>query len=185
VAFWRRADKPAEDAQSCGTWRSNSRSGDQEGAVLRVATVRGVSRAITVTKNIFFGATYVFNVHLWDTSVSPVPFTLIGQFNLKSVFWPGGKPVPFPWRMCAQVFANTVSFVAWPANQPQPGWGDTTHGGSVTLPSGWDYAGATGWYVGHLQAADAVSFAGLGVGGPTLAGVVAAVPAMAGVHQAP
>jgi len=40
-----------------------------------------------VTKNIYFAANWIFNVHVWDTSAPPVG-TQIGQFDLSSVFNP-------------------------------------------------------------------------------------------------
>jgi len=50
----------------------------------------------------------------------------------------------------------------------------------VTLPSGWNYPGAAGWYVGHLGAGDEATFDGLRAGpvpGPT--------PAPAAAPRAP
>ena len=70
---------PASDEASCATWSSQTPAqvtgvGVQQGLVLRAATADGVTRAITVTKNIWGGAFDVLNVHLWNTSLAdPVP----------------------------------------------------------------------------------------------------------------
>jgi hypothetical protein len=184
VIFWQRATDPAADGQTCGTWRSESSDHDQQGAALRVATTAGVTRAITVTKNIF-GPNYVFNVHVWDSRARPYPFTQIASFDLRSTFAPHGVLIPLPWSLCAQAFGDTVSFIAWPASEPKPAWGDPHHGGSVTLPQGWDYAGATGWYVGHLWASESASFENLTTGPASLSPTVNAVTAPIGVHAAP
>jgi hypothetical protein len=183
VVFWQRATGPTADGQTCGTWRGETSGHDQQGAALRVATAGGVTRAITVTKNIV-GPNFIFNVHLWNTRGRPYPFTQIASFDLRAAFAPHGALVALPWDLCAQALGDTVSFIAWPASQPKPAWEDPRHGGSVTLPQGWDYAGATGWYVGHLQAAEVTSFTNLATGPATLSPAVNAVTAPVGAYPA-
>ena len=96
-AFWP-ADSPlVTDAQTCATWASQSLSTAQQGAALRVATVDGSTRAVTVTKNIFYGATWLFNVHTWDTSATPA-FHPVGGVLLKSELWPDDVESPLPWH---------------------------------------------------------------------------------------
>ncbi|MBK5288774.1 MAG: hypothetical protein JJE46_09930 [Acidimicrobiia bacterium] len=73
VVFTHPADPATTDSQTCGTWSSDAGSFDQEGAALRVHTVDGGVKAITVTKNVVFGAKWIFNLHVWDTSRLPVP----------------------------------------------------------------------------------------------------------------
>jgi hypothetical protein len=58
-------------------------------------------------------------------------------------------------------------FEAWVVGQPVPSWGDTTHGGSITLPTGTAYAGNAGWYVGHLFHGNRATFRDLSAGAPT------------------
>ena len=148
----------AENEQSCATWSSESSNINQEGAALRISEAAdGAGRAITVTKNVYFHAGWIFNVHVWDTATTGVG-TQIGSFDLSSVFRPGGSQVPLPWNLCARVVGPTVSFIAWPATEQPPAWDDATHGGSVTLPNGWDSVGAAGWYIGHLQPGDSATF---------------------------
>jgi hypothetical protein len=179
VVFWRPGDGAGTDMESCATWTSDAGRHDQEGAALRVHEVTGGVKAITVTKNIVFGANWIFNVHVWDTSRSPVA-TQIGDFDLASVFFPNQQLVALPWTMCARVVGATVSFVVWPASEPRPAWNDPTHGGSVTLPAGYGDPGAVGWYVGHLAADDRAEYADLRAGPTTTAaggGVTSSSPA--------
>jgi hypothetical protein len=119
-----------------------------------------------VTKNVVFYTLFVFNVHVWDTS-TPNVNTLIGQFDLSSVFVNSSGFIPLPWDLCARVIGNTLTFEAWVDGQPTPAWGDTTHGGSVTLPDGWNYPGDAGWYIGHLQPGDSATYTNLSAGAPT------------------
>jgi outer membrane protein assembly factor BamB len=161
--FSRRADATATDEQSCATWSSDSGRQDQEGAALRVHAANGGIKAITVTKNVWLAASWIFNVHVWDTSAPPVA-TQIGQFNLGSVFNPNNQLVPLPWTLCARVVGSALTFIVWPTNQPTPAWNDPTHGGSVTLPSGYSDPGAACWYIGHLNPGDSAVFTSLSSG---------------------
>ncbi len=150
----------APDLVSCATWNGDRVWWDQEGAVLRAHSVPGGFRAITVTKNVWFGAHWIFNVHVWDTTRYPIAMQ-IGAFDLQSVFFPAGRPTPGPWRLCARTVGGVVSFRVWPTSQPAPSWTDPRYGGSVVLPAGWRDPGIAGWYVGHLRATDWASFSGL------------------------
>lgn len=157
VAFAPAGGRPMLDEQSCATWSSETTARDQQGATLRLSSVDGVTRAISVTKNVWAGAPWIFNVHLWDTSAAEVG-TQIAAFDLSSAFRQDPLVVPLPWTLCARVVAGTVSFVVWPASGPPARWDDPDHGGSVTLPSGWDHPGLAGWYIGHLEPGDRASF---------------------------
>ncbi len=163
VVFTRTDDLGSIDDQTCGTWESDAGGINQEGAALRVHPVDGGVKAITVTKNIAFGATWIFNVHVWDTSRLPVA-TQIASFDLGTTFRPGQVVRPLPWRLCARTDGSVVSFIVWPSSHPQPEWNDPAHGGSVVLPSGYAGAGTFGWYVGHLLATDEAAFGDLGIG---------------------
>lgn len=160
-AVWWPADAPAvTDSQTCATWTSEDGSGVQQGVALRITNEGGRTRALTVTKNIWFGATWVFNFHVWDTARSQ-PFTQIGSVSLESTFRPGGVAAPLPWRFCARVIDATLELKAWPASHAEPSWGDPAYGGEVTVPPGWTYPGAAGWYVGHVPPGGAAVFADL------------------------
>jgi hypothetical protein len=153
IAFVRAADAPSRDQETCATWAAQSDAFNQQGAALRVSVQPGARRAITVTKNIAFGAHWVFNVHVWDSRTVPM-FHHIAKFDLGPVFRPFGVEVPLPWSLCARAVGGIVQFVAWRAGQPRPGWGDPNQGGSVLLPPGWETPGVPGWYVGHLRPGD-------------------------------
>ncbi len=164
VAFWRRNARVSSTEQSCATWAGQSAAVNQEGAVLRVRELaNGVRRGILVTKNVWLGANWIFNVHVWSTGW-PEVYEQIAHFNLGPAFAPFGQLVPLPWRLCARVVGNVVSFVAWPANQPQPPWVDATHGVSVVLPEGWSAPGVAGWYIGHLRPGDSAALTNLAAG---------------------
>ena len=153
------------DERSCATWTSETNSEfDQEGLVLRLAPSTGGSgmRAITVTKNVEYNFTWVFNVHLWDTSQAN-RFKLLGQLNLWHAL--AAKPPKvvhsFPWHVCARVAGSTLQVMVWAGDDPQPSWTDAAHVSRLTLPHGWAYPGQAGWYIGHLHPGDHVSYTDL------------------------
>jgi hypothetical protein len=155
--FWYR-DTPIElNEETCATWTVADGPIVQQGAALRIATLDGIRRAITVTRNIFGGATWVFNVHLWVGA----KFTLIGQVNLGRELGIGSSVRALPWRFCARAIDQTVEFKVWPLDEAEPAWGDGTHGGAVLLPPGWVYPGVAGWYAGHLSAGDRAGYRNL------------------------
>jgi hypothetical protein len=124
-------DAPVATVQtSCATWHS-WHDGTQPGALLRWTGTRGV----TVTKNVWGGAFWVLNVHVWDTS-SPQPYTLVAQFDAPELW-----SAPWPWRLCATAAGQQVSFTL-----------DTTAAdvtGTATVPV-MPGEGRAGWYMGHL-----------------------------------
>jgi peroxiredoxin Q/BCP len=160
VAFWQKESAKSMNQQTCATWTRESDPFNQEGAALRMRTVAGVTRGITITKNIYGSATWVFNVHVWDTSgpSSPLPATQIAQFDLSSALVEGFQLRPLPWRICARAVDDVVSFKVWPADEIEPGWASWNHVRAVRLPPGWLGAGTPGWYVAHLRPGEAVRF---------------------------
>lgn len=165
VALWLAAEEASLDHETCSTWVDARSDLQQQGATLRVRSVGGRTTAVTVTNNVYFHARWVFNVHVMDSADEEEPFRRIASFDLSEVFRPGGpdsyEVPPYPWRMCARVVGDTVSFVVWPLWHVTPSWDDPLYGGSVTLPTGWDRAGNPGWYVGHLEPGGSVGFADL------------------------
>lgn len=157
--FWPASAPSTTDGGSCSTWTSQSDGTYiQQGTALRVRTDADgdVARAITVTKNIAYGVIWVFNVALWDTSKS-TPRTGIAQVNLKAVA--AGKP--YPWHLCARAIGTTVTLKVWVGDEPEPEWGDLSHGGSTTVPQEWVYPGMAGWYIGHLPPGGFAAFSDL------------------------
>lgn len=165
VAFWPANEVSGVDSETCATWSSqNPAQGSgvvtQQGLVLNDVTQNGVTRAVTVTKNVWAYANTIFNVHVWDTA-DATPFTLIAHFNLAS-----SLTVGLPWDICARTTSGELQFVVWPQGSTPPLWGSSAQGGSVSLPSAFNVAGEDGWYLGHLYAHDSASFENLTVGGP-------------------
>jgi hypothetical protein len=151
VALWRDAEPPSADHQVTATFVADDHE-QQPGLALRIRSDGGRTRAITVTKNIWMEAYWVFNVHVMD-SAAPEPFRQVGSLDLASRFLSdGGRPQPYPWRMCAEVHGATLRFLVWTPWAGAPRWGDATSGGQMTLPAGWDAPGWPGLYTGHLPA---------------------------------
>jgi hypothetical protein len=161
VAFWQLAGQDSVDQQTCSTWVDAQSEMQQQGAALRVHSADGRTTAITVTNNIFYFARWIFNVHVMNSADSQ-PFHQLASFDLSEVFRPGGRDTytvpPYPWRMCARVVGDTLSFIVWPLTHAEPSWDDPRYGGSVRLPAGWGQAGRPGSYVGHLERGDSVGF---------------------------
>lgn len=162
--YWPADGAAASKEMSCQTWEDSLATVDQQGIALRIApTADGLgTRAVTITKNILYGFYWVFNVHVWDTTTSPItPFKLITQFNFGNIVTANGALVPAPWHVCARVVGSTFQAMVWTGTDPQPDWTDPDHVQTTTLPDGWDYPGYAGWYIGHLHAGDVNVFSDL------------------------
>jgi hypothetical protein len=105
-------------------------------------------RAITVTKNVVWGANWQFNVLTWDSREPS--WRVHGSVSLAPVFWPGQQLAALPWRVCARIEGDLVRVKGWRIGQPEPAWNDPTHTGAVRVPLAWVYPGKAGWYLGHL-----------------------------------
>jgi hypothetical protein len=160
-AFWP-SDSPAvSDSETCAIWATETSSNVQQGAALRIRQVSGGYRLITVTKNTWLGAYWIFNFHVWDTSKNP-PFILLGGIDLSGEFLQSGTTAwPPPWYLCARAYGSTLEFKAWRAGQAEPAYGDPHYGGAKSLPAGWNDPGATGWYIGHAPTNTEATFTDL------------------------
>lgn len=164
--FWPASTPDVMDAQTCAVWSKQSEGFIQQGAALRIVNSPEGTRGISVTKNIFYAASWVFNVHVWDTSNTSKPYTLIGQFDMSEVM---GKMYydesgnfqsnlkPFPWRVCARAVGDQFSFKVWTASAT-PAWEDPKYTRTVTIPEGWNQPGKTGWYIGHVRPGQTAEF---------------------------
>jgi hypothetical protein len=149
--FWPGDNPVLPDTESCAIWSGQSGAHVQQGAALRIRQDGSRVRAVTVTKNVFLDATWIFNFHVWDTSKSPA-YTPIGATNLEAALRHDGIVTPLPWHFCARVIGSKLEFKVWTATDAfEPAWGDRNHGGSVQLPAGWEAPGKAGWFVGHIQ----------------------------------
>jgi hypothetical protein len=155
-----------EDSESCAAWSTLAGQNAQLGAAFRVRTGPGGRvRAVTITQNILFGARWLYNVHLWD-STAPEPMRKVATFNLAAN---GSTPPNVPMRLCARLVGDTISMKAWPEGTAEPTWGAANVGGSATLPVAARGVGTTGWFVGHLQAGDRVTMNALTIRSTTVA----------------
>ena len=68
TVFWPTHAFATQNEKTCATWAAESTWQAQQGAALRVNVQRdGAVRAVTVTKNVWVGATWIFNVHVWNS----------------------------------------------------------------------------------------------------------------------
>ncbi len=144
-------DQPVTtDHQSCATWQSQDGAGVQQGLALRIRhdVAQHRWRAITVTKNVVWGANWQLNVTTWDSH--RLGWQMHGSVNLAPVFWPDRELAPLPWRVCGRVEGDLVRVKGWRVGTPEPSWTDPVHSGTVRVPADWVYRGKAGWYVGHL-----------------------------------
>lgn len=162
--FWPAGLAARTDEETCATWAAQSDDRVQEGLALRITSVNGDTRAITVTKNVIYGVWWDANVHVWDSQAAQ-PFTGVAQFDTSAITITGGtQETPFPWRACARVQGATLTFKLWvPAQGPEPSWADPSHTWSTTIPAGYLNAGQAGFYVGHIPAGGVLTYTRLGL----------------------
>lgn len=163
-AFWPSNEQPMTNSEVCATWSSASTNALQEGLALHIVNNNGVTTAITVTKNVIYGIYWVFNVHTWNTSQTPYPFTQIAQFSFPKVVTYLGVVLKLPWRACAQIQNGILDFKIWRPNvMSEPAWGDPNYTASVAVPAAYTGAGLTGWYIGHIPPGGNATYTQLGV----------------------
>ena len=157
--FYSTADSTYADSSACE--RVSGTSPAQPGIAFRVTDENNVTTAVTVTENVFGSSGYnYFNIHIWDTSQSPV-YHLVGQVKINAL---PSSPQPEPLNVCADITGRLVRFVAWTSGT-QPAWGDPNWGGSVTLPSDAPTSGYTGFFAGHVPAGTSADYSNLTVDG--------------------
>ena len=174
--FWYDSAQWYANQQSCITWSDAQKPTGSEplqpGLAMRIAPVKANNtgiRAVTVTQNVFYGAYWLFNVHVWNSINTASPFTLIQTFDLSSIVGKvtvvNGEVIStlaaLPWHLCARSVGRQLSFMVWTGDNPQPSWSSATQVFRATLPSGWDQAGYSGGYVGHLRQGQAERFTGV------------------------
>ena len=159
TSFFPTGQVASESGDVCATWAGPGVPTDlrQQGIALRVEkNGTGVRRAITVTKNVWFGATWLFNVNLWtvtQTNGSPDVVALATPTNLDfSAIVGQWEGQAFPWRVCVRFTGPTLTVDVGTATTTHAPFSDPAYVRIATLPEGWDYAGQYGWYIGHLPA---------------------------------
>lgn len=158
--FWTKNAPVKSNQQACETFTDTSLP-TQEGVALRITKNGTTTTALTVTKNIVYNATWIFNVHKWNSAAQPVPFSQFGGFDMTTAMRPGGKLVAYPWRLCVRVVGSTLTFKVWPASKTEPGWTNATYTRSVAIPAGSPTSGRTGVYIGHLPPGARADFSNL------------------------
>jgi hypothetical protein len=149
--FWPAGAPEVTDAMTCATWADESDSLVQQGAALRIVHAADGIRAVTVTKNIYFGVNWAFNFHLWASAPDATTRLRIGSVDLgRYLRLPVDAVRPLPWHFCARVIGPLLQFKVWVDGDLEPRWGDRVHGGATLLPPGFRGPGIAGWYVGHL-----------------------------------
>lgn len=152
AVFWPAGQAKVTDATSCQTWTGPGSpiNAVQPGVALRITP----TRAITVTKNIWFYAFTHLMVNYWVGSA--------GNFTQESTAFMDFEPLlhqdagiaPFPWHICTRAAGSTLTTKVWLDGEAEPGWGpaaDPLHVQSVTVPSAaWVYPGNVGGYIGHV-----------------------------------
>jgi hypothetical protein len=160
--FWPANSPDAQDSTSCAKWSSQTDALTQQGIAARIIDTPAGTRGVTVTKNIFYYASWVFNVHVWDTSRPGEPYTQIASFDMSEVvgnFDTGMQP--FPWSVCTRVVGQNLQLKVWLSSSPQPSWNDSKHVRSTTMPIEWVQPGKTGWYIGHVKPGQIAEFQNL------------------------
>ncbi len=113
AVIWGEDAPELRDTTECATWNRASSDSAQEGLAVRIASLPdGEPTAVTVTKNVYAGAPWLFNVHVWR---GPGLGRQIGEFDLHSVFRDtgAGRVVrPLPWRMCVRTAMRSLR-VTW------------------------------------------------------------------------
>jgi len=159
--FWLNGSPAVSDSTSCAEWRSGTGLA-QQGAAFRITDVAGVVRGLTITRNIWARAFWMFNFHWWDTSI-PGVYKPFHSTNLTRYL---RRAVTYPLWFCARVTGREIQFVVWKAGTRRPAWGSTTQGGSSRIPPAFGSTpGMTGWYVGHVPDGSSVVFDRLAVDG--------------------
>lgn len=150
--LFHRVDAPASlDHQSCATVQHSGRI-VQEGVALRMREDGDRRRGITVMKNIWAGSTWVYNVHVWDSTIpGDLPASLLASFDMGGVV---AADLSAPRRLCARVVGAELTFKVWLADGAEPGWDDAVHTRRITLRNDYVFQGRPGLYAGHLQAGD-------------------------------
>lgn len=141
MVFWSTATAASVNGGSCVRFDPNSVWPTQEGVALRISTVGGQTRAVTVTKNVFGYATNVYNVHSWQGEDLKLHASVDASRSLA-----GSGAV----NLCGRIDGKTVRFKIWRSSNPEPSWDDRSWVNSVRVQSLEARSGHFGIYAGHL-----------------------------------
>jgi len=154
--YWPAGQTPHTDGRVCATIATRSVDSVQEGTAHNLTG----TRAVTVTKNVWASAFWVWNAHYWDGPT----FVQFAQFDMVSVmFAPDGAYRPLTWRICTRTVGSMLTFKIWFPPEPEPAWTDPARARSATVPAGWTVRGQVGLYVGHLLPGQSLTYTGVTV----------------------
>jgi hypothetical protein len=128
-----------EHNEVCATWDSHTGRIDQPGLVVHFDG----THAFTMTQNIWAMDRSVINFHAWDLSKPDAPFTQVGSFRPSNI----GDGFTWPIRACLRADGPFLDGKVWPADSPEPEYGDPVASGGTLIT---DTPGRAGWYAGHV-----------------------------------
>lgn len=166
--MWPNGKKRQLNTTVCATWVGESTSRAQQGLAVRITSTGGVTRGVTVTKNVIYGIHWAFNVHVWDSSnwggTSETAFSSIAQFDMRDVILNDiGRMEYMPWRTCLRAVNDQLRFKIWfPNKMVEPAWNDARYTRTVTIPPEYVVPGQSGWYAGHIPASGDIEYINLG-----------------------
>jgi hypothetical protein len=154
--YWPAGQTPHTDGRVCATIATRTRR-------FRPGRHRPQShgtRAVTVTKNVWASAFWVWNAHYWDgpTFVQFAQFDMVSG-DVRTRRWLPAAAV----RICTRTVGSTLTFKIWFPPEPEPGWTDPARARSATVPAGWTVRGQVGLYVGHLLPGQSLTYTGVTV----------------------
>jgi hypothetical protein len=146
-------DTPLSNDQiSCATAWSDGGWPSQEGVAGRILIQKDRYRAVTVLKNIWGYASWMYVVHVWDTG-TPEVLRQVGGFDMSAAIGTSDSASPASARrLCLRIRGSLLTLKVWLAREPEPPWSDATHVRMVILPEAARHSGRPGWYAGHIPA---------------------------------
>lgn len=161
--YWQTNSPEAVNEQVCTTWVSQRGATAQQGMALRIREDGSRLRAVVMTKNVYLGGNWAFNLYVIDkdSATGADHGSGLTTMPLEALLKVPGQNAaqPLPWRVCAKIEGDLYSFKIWRTElEAEPAYGDGIHGASFTLPATAQYAGKAGLYMAHMRIGDSAVF---------------------------